>query len=92
MAKIDKILSEFLKKPTSNKLTLQDVRKVMNYYDYFEISAIGGSSGVKFVNKEKKIKIINFHKPHPKKEVPEYVVERVRELILLEKNKENSNE
>ena len=79
VSKIEKLLLKFKKIPSD--LTWNELIKILNYYEYFEISQKGktGGSRIKFSNKRNEI--INLHKPHPGNIVKQYVIKQIIEKI-----------
>jgi predicted RNA binding protein YcfA (HicA-like mRNA interferase family) len=79
MSKIEKLLIKFKTIPAD--LTWSELIKILNHYEFYEITKKGktGGSRVKFANKE--TVIINLHKPHPSNIVKPYIIRQVIEKL-----------
>lgn len=80
MSKKDKLEEKFFKNPINKTLEWSELVKLLNQHGFEAFPARGGSSKVKFYNKEFDI-FVSFHKPHPGNILKEYVVKETREII-----------
>ena len=83
MAKLDKIKDKIFCKPTTSKLTWNEITSFLNAYGYRELQAEG--SRVRFVHSDTK-DVIRLHRPHPGNELKKYVVEQLQEKLEWTRN------
>lgn len=81
MVKTSKLIAKLKSKP--NDFTWNELKKVLAFYGYEEITRRGKSGGSrrKFVNSSKDI--INLHEPHPDKTIKTYVIKQIIEHLNL---------
>ncbi len=81
MSKIEKLLEKF--KSVPKDFTWDELVKILNHLDYFEVKNKGKTRGsrCKFSNKENDI--ISLHKPHPSNIVKQYVIRQLLEKLEL---------
>jgi len=81
VVKTSKLIAKLKSKP--NDFTWNELKKVLAFYGYEEITRRGKSGGSrrKFVNSSKDI--INLHEPHPDKTIKTYVIKQIIEHLNL---------
>ena len=73
-----KIYNKVVSKPTRADVTFDEVKSLL--VGEGSIFKKGDGSRVKFIYKKQ---ILAIHKPHPKKVLPKYAVERIREFLII---------
>jgi len=81
MSKIEKLIKKLLSNPKN--FTWDELVRLLNHFEYFEISKKGktGGSRRKFVNDTGDI--INLHKPHPLPIIKTYIIKQIIEHLKL---------
>ena len=82
MGQREKLIAKL--KSNSKSFTFDEAEALLRYFSYYRKNK-GKTSGsrVMFVSEEHRTKII-MHKPHPRKELPEYQVKQLREQLEQE--------
>jgi hypothetical protein len=81
MSRSEKLLQRFLTIP--NDFSYNELVRLLNDFGFYE-QTTGKTSGsrVRFINQEIPDYPVFFHKPHPQKEVKEYVLRNVLTVLV----------
>lgn len=79
MSKKEKLIKKLLARPKD--FTCEEMTTLLGFFDFDNKS--GSGSGLRFIHRQSK-RVITFHRPHPEKELKNYVLEQVIEILRKE--------
>ena len=82
MGKKDKLIAKLKSNPKA--FTFEEAESLLGYFSFHRVNK-GKTSGsrIMFINDERRIKVL-LHKPHPRKELLEYQVKQLIDLLEQE--------